>query len=190
MHKFTVTIGLALGLACAGCDQTEAIRHYRVPKSPTAEAAKSSGQKPVQNVGEQRMLAALVLQADRDWFFTSEGPKAPLGEQAEAFRSLLKSVRFDDGKPQWTLPEGWRRKGESGMRFATLEFGPADKPLELTVIPLPIPPGDRSAYVLSNVNRWRKQMNLDPIAPADLDQQSQKIDLDGATALVVDLRGK
>ena len=32
-------------------------------------------------------------------------------------------------------------------------------------------------------------MNLDPIAPADLDQQSQKIELDGATAVVVDLRG-
>lgn len=75
------------------------------------------------------------------------------------------------------------------MRFATLEFGPADNSLELTVIPLPIPPGDRSAYVLSNVNRWRQQMNLDPITAAELDKQSEKIELDGATAVVVDLRG-
>jgi hypothetical protein len=190
MRKFLVTIGLALGWACAGCEQNEAIRHYRVPKSAAADAPSSPGQKPVQNAGQQWMLAALVLQADRAWFFKMGGLESPLDEQAEAFRSLVKSVRFVDGKPQWNLPEGWRQKGESGMRFATLEFGPADKPLELTVIPLPIPPGDRSAYVLSNVNRWRQQVNLEPIAAAELDQQSEKIELDGATAVVVDLRGK
>lgn len=185
MRKFIVTVGLVLGWACAGCGQTEAIRHYQVPKSPAADAP----HKPVQNAGQQRMLAALILQADRAWFFKTVGPQSPLGKQAEAFRSLLKSVRFADGKPQWTLPEGWRQKGGSGMRFATLEFGPADNSLELTVIPLPIPPGDRSAYVLSNVNRWRQQMNLDPITAAELDKQSEKIELDGATAVVVDLRG-
>jgi len=136
------------------------------------------------------MLAALVLQADRAWFFKTMGPESPLGEHADAFRSLVKSLRFADGKPQWTLPDGWRQKGESGMRFATLEFGSADNPLELTVIPLPIPPGDRSAYVLSNVNRWRQQVNLMPIAASELDEQSEEIDLDGATAVVVDLHGK
>ncbi len=136
------------------------------------------------------MLAALVLQADRAWYFKAAGPKALVGEYAEAFRSFIKSIRFEDGQPQWTVPEGWRQKGESGMRFATLEFGPADKSLELTVIPLPIPPGDRSAYVLSNVNRWRQQVNLEPIAAAELDQQSEKIEIDGATAVLVDLNGK
>lgn len=195
MRKFIVTIGLILGWACAGCEQTEAIRHYRVPKSLATDSPnppgppKPPGQGPVQDVSPQRMFAALVLQAERAWFFKAAGPES-LAEQAEAFRSLIKSVRFADGKPQWNLPEGWRQKGESGMRFATLEFGSADSPRELTVIPLPIPPGDRSAYVLSNVNRWRKQMNLDPIASAELDQQSEKVELDGATAIMVDLRGK
>jgi hypothetical protein len=213
MQKSTVSIVLVLGFACAGCDQTEAIRHYRVPKSLAADspkvpkaaapkaaapkaaesppvASQSAASKPSQNAGPQRMLAALVLQAERAWFFKAMGPEAPLGEHADAFRALVKSVRFADGKPQWNLPEGWRQKGESGMRFATLEFGSADSPLELTVIPLPIPPGDRSAYVLSNVNRWRQQVNLSPIAASELDQQSEKVDLDGATAVVVDLHGK
>jgi hypothetical protein len=189
MQKFIVTMCLVLGWVCAGCEQTEAIRHYRVPKSLAADAPSPPSPGAVQDVSQQRMLAALVLQADRAWFFKTMGPESPLSEQAEAFRALVKSVRFADGKPQWNLPAGWRQKGESGMRFATLEFGSAENPLELTVIPLPIPPGDRAVYVLSNVNRWRKQMNLDPIAAAELDRQSQKIELDGATAIVVDLRG-
>jgi len=135
------------------------------------------------------MLAAIVLRADKAWFFKVVGPDAQVARQADAVRSLLRSVRFVDEKPQWTLPEGWRQKAGSGMRFATLEFGPADKPLELTVIPLGVPPGESSAYVLSNVNRWRQQLQLPPIAAGELDKQTEKIALDGTTATAVDLRG-
>ncbi len=135
------------------------------------------------------MLAAIVLRADRAWFFKAVGPDAQMAEQADAFRSLLRSVRFVDEKPQWTLPEGWRQKAGSGMRFATLQFGSAEPPLELTVIPLGVPPGEPSAYILSNVNRWRQQLQLPPIAAGELDKQTEKIELDGTTATAVDLRG-
>jgi hypothetical protein len=214
MRKLILTIGLACLCGCAGCDQSEEIRHYRVaePAEPTdkpaEQAAKPAGQAvmpslPVMadvprpemqqglaNTGEQRMLAAIVLQAEQAWFFKAVGIESQLETHVEAFRALLKSLRFADGKPQWDLPEGWRQKGESGMRFATLEFGPAEEAVELTVIPLTIPPGDREAYLLSNVNRWRQQMNLAPIAAAELDQQSERVELDGATAVVVDFHGK
>jgi hypothetical protein len=135
------------------------------------------------------MLAAIVLRPDRAWFFKAIGPDARMAEHADAFRSLLRSVRFVDEKPQWTLPEGWRQKAGSGMRFATLEFGSADQAIELTVIPLGVPPGEPSAYVLSNVNRWRQQLQLPPLAAEELDKQTEKIELDGTTATAVDLRG-
>ena len=188
--------GMALAWMSSGCGQTEAIRHYRVPKEAAAAKSVSGGREAAPTVAslaasvavEQRMLAAVVLRADKAWFFKAVGPDAPISGQADAFRSLLRSVRFVDEKPQWTLPEGWRQKAGSGMRFATLEFGPADKPLELTVIPLGVPTGEPTAYVLSNVNRWRQQMQLAPIAAGELDKQSEKIELDGATATAVDLR--
>lgn len=204
MHKFIVNVGLACVCACAGCDQSEEIRHYRASKpakqatqvKPAKQAVESSpadlapeAHQSVANTADQRMLAAIVIQADQAWFFKSLGPKSQLEPQVEAFRSLLNSVRFGDGKPQWELPDGWRQKGESGMRFATLEFGPVEKPVELTVIRLPIPPGDRASYILSNVNRWRQQLNLTPIAAAELDQQSEELKLDGAVGIMVDLTG-
>lgn len=203
MRKFLVGIAILAGWAVAGCDQTEQIRHYQVPKSvaiespqlPPADMPKPAASTPAasqaaQAGGPQRMLAALVLQADRAWFFKTMAPPASLDEHAESFRRLVQSLRFADGKPQWDLPADWRQKGESGMRFATLVFGASDSPLELTVIPLPIPPGDRAAYVLSNVNRWRQQVNLPPIAASELDGQSEKLELDGGSAILVDLHGK
>jgi len=135
------------------------------------------------------MLAAIVLRPDKAWFFKAVGPDAQMAEHADAFRALRRSVRLDDEKPQWTLPDGWRQKAGSGMRFATLEFGPADQAIELTVIPLGVPPGEPSAYVLSNVNRWRQQLQLPPLAAEELDKQTEKIELDGTTATAVDLRG-
>jgi hypothetical protein len=216
MRKFVV-IGFVCVSACVGCDQSEEIRHYQAAKpaelavespeqgakSPeqgvepaeqgakpaTADVPRPKAPQSAVNVGDQRMLAAIVLQADQAWFFKAVGAKLQLEPQVAAFRGLLKSVRFAEGKPQWDLPEGWRQKGGAGMRFATLEFGPAEETVELTVIPLPIPPGDRAAYILSNVNRWRQQMNLNPLAAAELDQQSEQLELAGATAVVVDFHG-
>jgi len=202
-----IVAGLMLAWLCCGCDRTEAIRHYRVPKevaagksvpggpetaSPAVSPAPSSAAPPVAAAAPaaaQRMLAAIVLRPDRAWFFKAVGPDAQVAEHADAFRSLLRSVRFVDETPQWTLPEGWRQKAGSGMRFATLEFGAADQPLELTVIPLGVPPGEPSTYILSNVNRWREQLQLPRIAVEDLDKQTEQIELDGATATAVDLRG-
>lgn len=205
MRKFILNIGLACVCAGAGCDQSEEIRHYQVAKpaeqvqadkpaepadqSAVAEIARPEAHQSVPDAGEQRMLAAIVLQAERAWFFKAVGPKSQLSAQAETFRAWLESVRFAEGKPQWKLPQDWREKAGSGMRFATLEFGPEGEPVELTVIPLPIPPGDRDAYILSNINRWRQQMHLAPLAAAELAQQSERVELDGAAAVVVDFHG-
>ena len=61
--------------------------------------------------------------------------------------------------------------------------------LELTVIPLPIPEDDPD-YVLSNVNRWRQQLQLGPLTAPQLGEQAEKIQVGGAVATLVDLRAK
>jgi len=199
ISKSPIVAGIVLAWICSGCDQTEAIRHYRVPKDVVAEQEKpvSGGPEtpppaaspPASPAVSQRMLGAMVLRSDTAWFFKAVGPDAQMAGHVDAFRSLLRSIRFVDEKPQWTLPEGWRQEAGAGMRFATLEFGSAENPLELTVIPLGVPPGEPSAYILSNVNRWRRQLQLPPIAAEELDKGTEKIELDGTTATAVDLRG-
>lgn len=189
-----VVTGLVLLGAWAGCNSSEDIRRYQVAQesAPAVQRPETPGPKahqPVAEDGDQRLLGAIVLRDEQAWFFKAVGPESHVAPQVEAFHALLRSVRFVDGKPEWNLPEDWQQKGESGMRFATLTFGPDEDPIELTVIPLGIPPGDRSAYVLSNVNRWRQQMHLEPMTAAEWSQQSEQIELEGTTAVVVDFAG-
>ena len=91
------------------------------------------------------------------------GPRESLDSQADGFVGLIKSLRFGDqpeAGPQWTLPDGWSQKTGSGFRFATIEIPSAQDRLELSVSQLPVPAGDRTEYVVSNVNLWREQMGL------------------------------
>jgi len=65
---------------------------------------------------------------------------------------------------RWTAPAGWKEIAGSGMRVATFELPKADGKAEVTVVALP---GDVGGE-LANVNRWRGQLALPPIAQADL----------------------
>ena len=173
-------IWLALAaLVAVGCRQRDAIRHYEVRKpQPT-----------------RRMLGAIVPHADRAWFFKVAGPRESLDSQADGFVGLIKSLRFGDqpeAGPQWSLPDGWTQKTGSGFRFATIEIPSAQDRLELSVSQLPVPAGDRTEYVLSNVNLWREQMGLAPIGTSDLDSSAPQIaltDHPDTKAYLVDLTG-
>ncbi len=177
----------------AGCNKSEQIERYTVDKPPPIESP--HGRLP--DVAEQptgeptdRMLAAIVPHESQGWFFKLTGPKDPVAAQAETFTTFLKSVHFSDqGKPEWTLPEGWQQRPGADIRYATLVIRSEEKPLEVSVTALPMPPGDDEHYALMNINRWRRQMKLPPIGPAALAGESKKIELEGATATMVDLVG-
>ena len=64
----------------------------------------------------------------------------------------------------WTAPAGWTELAGNGMRIATLEPPQTAGKAEVTVVALP---GDVGGE-LANVNRWRGQLALPPIAAAGL----------------------
>jgi hypothetical protein len=103
---------------------------------------------------------------------------------------FVKSIQFSKDRPEWALPEGWKEEPASKMRFATLRIATDEGPLETTVIPLPTGPGKIEEYVLSNVNRWREQVKLPPLAEEELPANVVKFDLDGETAWLVNLVGR
>jgi hypothetical protein len=75
------------------------------------------------------------------------------------------------------------------MRYATLQFGPDEAPGELSVIGLTTPNAGEEAYVLSNVNRWREQIQLSPIDAEQLADEAEIIPVGNADATVVQMRG-
>ncbi len=168
----------------AGCREPE-ISSYKVPKPEKVYADNHEE-------GPDGMLAALIPRESKQqaWFFKVSGLKTPVDGQREAFRSFLSSVQFDKDtdEPRWTLPEGWQQPGgtsSTGMRYATLVLGKATDSLELSVTRLPLPMGDFDAYLLQNVNRWRKQLRLKELEASELTAQTESIDVGDSRAILV-----
>jgi hypothetical protein len=186
---------MGCGLFAVGCKPREEIQRYQVPKSETASKARASHPAgPDSDVAAEaasdRLLAAVVPQNDKVWTFKLAGPQDAVAPHAEAFRSLLRSLQFADGKPQWKLPEGWRAGASSIYRFATLEIESAGRKLELTVVPDDKPADDEGAIVLTSVNRWRNQMGLSKVSEEQLAKETEQLPFAGGAATVVDLTGR
>lgn len=172
-------------LMLAGCQENEEIRRYSVEKPTRLDS-------PTTDKPTDRLLAAIVPRSEQTWFFKVTGRADALDQEMETFQAFVRSLRFTEGQPghpTWTLPEGWRELPASGMRFATLQFGPKEEPFELTVIPLPSLQDNQNAYLLSNINRWLGQLSRPPIDQQQMTEQSSKIELDGATATIVSFSG-
>jgi hypothetical protein len=178
------------GGSCAlmGCSREDPVSRYLASSSDEAKQAHHFPQ------GEQFLLGAIVPYQGQGWFFKAVGPPAAVEPEYGRFRQFIRSLRFTDGEkaavPSWTLPDGWLEEPGSGMRYATLRFGSADSPVELTVIGLPAPEAADEAYALANVNRWREQLKLAPIDAKQLAAQADVIPLDGAAATLVRFRGE
>ncbi|MBI1349253.1 hypothetical protein GC163_23535 [bacterium] len=188
--------GLLLAmLITSGCKPQPEITQYTIPKPEsiqlpaiqpgTAADSSSTASRP------ERMLAAIVPQAEKLWFFKLTGAPDPVGTHVEEFRSFLASIQFGEkDEPAWQLPEGWQQQPGSGMRFATMQVG-TDPALELSVIALPGGGPDLADQILSNVNRWRGQLSLPPVDEDQLKADAQEVTTaDGTKATFVDYAGK
>ncbi len=170
-----------------GCQKPEQIRSYTVPKEAKVEVAKAA---PAAVPGKptDRMLAAIVPTGSQAWFFKVVGPIAAIDKLEKEFNDFFAGVRFaDDGKPKWQLPTGWKEAAGNEMRFATI-IVPADgKPLEITVNALPW--SGTPADMLSNVNRWRGQLQLPSIGAAQVAESTHESKAGDHPMMLVDLRG-
>jgi hypothetical protein len=179
-------VALSLLLA-SGCGPSEKIESYTVAHEKTAD--EKAAEQPKRDPTD-RMLATILPQGEQAWFFKLAGPRDAATAQVEDFLAFLQSVRFDNPKsPKWTLPEGWTEQPGSGMRYATILVPSEPKPLELTITTLPWDAQDETASILSNVNRWRGQMQLPPIGAGDIAKQTKQVPIAGATATFVVLDG-
>jgi hypothetical protein len=198
--RLALHFGLVLSAGLfAGCERPEEVEHYRQTKPevllktyfnetelPTEESAAE----------KDRMFAAIVPHGSQFWFFKLVGPAEAVRHESDSFAALIASIHFgaDDSSPKWTVPEGWRELPASGTgpaeRFATLQIGSGEKPLEVTVTSLPRQPDeDDNEAKLANVNRWRSQMSLGPIEQLSGAIRERKT-ADGGPAYVLGLTGK
>lgn len=181
---------LLLAATVVGCGQQEKITSYRVKKpevvDPTLISAAST---PTALATEQQTLGLIVPIGDNSWFFKLTGDAKSVEPQQDAFLEFTKSIKFSagaDAQPSWTVPAGWKDLPGSQFRFATIRMAESDsagKPLEITV-------SSAGGDVLANINRWRGQLNLKPIAASDMGEATKAVKVGGHDAIFVSLVGK
>lgn len=187
-QTFLLGAAAVVSLVAGGCYKTEPIRTYSAPKE-SAPVAKQEA--PAATPGEptDRMLAAILPVGGQAYFFKVMGPIPAVEKHEKAINEFFAAIRVgDDGKPKWQVPNGWQEGASKPMRMATLEIPGDGKPLEVAISALPWP-GNEEA-MLSNVNRWRKQLQLPEVDAAHVGENSREIKIGDKPMTIVDLRGR
>jgi len=122
-----------------------------------------------------RMLAAIVHRPDRVWFFKAVGPADVLDSEKAAFDTFMQSVSFvQTSAPtaqhplhhhniSFDTPQGWQPHEQAQLkapRVAAFTITDGDHAALVTVTRFP---GDQVGSALDNINRWRRQVGLDPV---------------------------
>ncbi len=155
---------------------------------------------------DQRTLAAILRREGTAWFFKMTGPAGLVGDQKGAFLEFLRTLQFggsgsaettasaaasptapaaagEGGLPRFQVPEHWEARAPGAMQAARFVPRDAADRAEISVAMLPGDGGGR----LANVNRWRRQLGLEPISEADLATAAPPLPAGGATGYWVDL---
>lgn len=165
---------LAVSMVTVGCQRGEEVSSYTVPK-----------------LNKDRLLAVMVVDAERAWFFKLTGPAKLVDPTVDSFRSFVESVQFVDGKPKWELPAGWsEEQSDQPSRFATVRTGVSPGALGISVVPLQVPAtGSLADYELANVNRWLGQLQLSPVTADKLDDTIERLQTKSGTAVWLNATG-
>jgi len=122
-----------------------------------------------------KLLGAIFPQPQSAYFFKILGLQADVAPLVESFSAFVASVRFQDGKPVWTLPSGWKELPGDAVAAAKFEIPVGDDKVEMTLTSLPAIE-DTEEMVLQNVNRWRGQVSLSPVKAPQLYESKSRLE--------------
>lgn len=165
------------------------------------------------------MIGAWLKQPERTWFFKLSGDAEIVSAQRDAFMAFLQSVEFAapdvasdpasllDGAAAaaengaaplaggpaaanrtvtWTAPTEWTPKPLGQMRKGSFALHGVDAAeADFSIISFP----GEAGGIAENLNRWRKQIDLPPLAPTDLAGASSTVAHDGLRFTVVNYLG-
>ena len=86
---------------------------------------------------------------------------------------------------QWTVPAGWDPKPGASMRKGSYRVKGAKAEADLAITAFPGTTGGLAA----NLNRWRSQVGLAPLPPAEVTAAVAKFEANGLTFIMVDYQG-
>jgi len=98
----------------------------------------------------------------------------------------VSAVSSGQDKPNWQVPSGWQEV--AGGDFLVAKFLVRGSDNAQATVNVSMSPGDGGGP-LANLNRWRGQLGLAPVAEADLGQQFQPLEVPGNKVMLADITG-
>jgi hypothetical protein len=157
-----------------------------------------------------RTLGAIAEREGILWFIKMTGEDGLVAAQKPVFVSFLKSLSFQKAEPaqlasaeapvsansrkvppaadapKWQVPANWQEKAPGPMVTTAYNVSGPDGAADVTVIKLPGSAGG----LVGNVNRWRGQLGLAPLADAEARSSAEKLEVDGKKdSYMIDIKG-
>lgn len=177
-----------LTLMLAACSRDE-IRTYKVAKEPSANksAANPASSMPADHPAVPGMLPPghPPTEASANAQLPPGHPPTMQGSPSVA-ASGTSTPAAAPGDLTWTAPAAWQPKALGQMRKGSYSIKSDAGELDLSIFVFPGAAGG----TVENINRWRGQVGMAPIATATLADESMPLRTDaGLELIVVDLRG-
>jgi hypothetical protein len=158
-------------LAESGCRDREVVT-YRAPKDPAPALMAPAAQGPVDPTAP--------LPDGHPPIGDAAAPAGPMGALPAAAAPAAGNALT------WTAPSHWQAKAVSSFRRGSYNIpgdGGATADVAITAFP-----GDTGG-LFANVNRWRGQIGLPPVAESGLEAAIQRVDVNTFHVIVVDAAG-
>ncbi len=121
--------------------------------------------------------ALLLAGCNKDEVKVYDVPKEQAAAPAPAAAPMASQPmdRAPVAPPHWTVPTGWQEVPATGVRVRDLMVpGKDGQKAEVTIIPFPGSVGTE----VDNVNRWRREIGLEPVAQENVTSESVQIGSD------------
>jgi len=187
-----------IGLDPIGADKLPTVLHSVQIDGRSVDLVDLTGPKTATQPAT-RVLAAILPGDQSVWFFFLSGPAERAGKHAAEFDRFIRSVHLTtapavasmpadhpavDAAPQsqqsmqpaemtWKLPAGWQEEAStSAFRIATFKIMDGAEATEIAITKF----AGGAGGVLANINRWRGQIGLPPVATLE-EQAMQRINV-------------
>ncbi len=117
--------------------------------------------------GPRRILGAILPLDSGCYFLKATDSPERLEPLMEGFLSIVQGFAIDEqtGRPSNALPTGWKMNPRNDIALAEFVSPESTGGVKFTVTALAMPgEKDWPEYLLSNVNRWRGQLKIDPVS--------------------------
>ena len=130
------------------------------------------------------VIPSVLVSCDNDKVEVYKIPKEGINVAMQSGPAGL--VRPPPGSPaQWAKPENWREQPLSEMRLGSFKVeGPNADAADVSVIAFP----GEAGGLISNINRWRGQLQLSPLSEEQLPEVIQKTEVDNVPTDLVDFQ--